>query len=144
MYLDRALTFGLRSAPKIFSAVADALMSIMSCRGITAGIYYLNNFLFFVRPQASECDENFVKALRICDELGVPVATNKLGGPTTCLTFLGLQLDSQDGIITLPTVKLQKVKSTIVEWLTRHACTKRQLLSLIGTLHQATPVVKAC
>ncbi|XP_062511310.1 uncharacterized protein LOC134187209 [Corticium candelabrum] len=130
VYLDRALPFGLHSAPKIFSAVADALMWIMSCRGITAGMHYLNNFLFFGRPQASECDESLAKALSICNELGVPVATNKLEGPTACLTFLGLQLDSQDGIISLPAVKLQKVKSTIAEWLTRRACTKRQLLSL--------------
>ena len=118
-------------------------MWIMSCRGITAGIHYLDDFLFFGRPQASECDENLAKALSICNELGVPVATNKLEGPTTCLTLLGLQLDSQDGIISLPAVKLQKVKSTIAEWLTRRACTKRQLLSVIGTLHHATSVVKA-
>ena len=143
VYLDRALPFGLRSAPKIFSAVAYALMWIMSCQGLTAGIHYLDDFLFFGRPQASECDENLAKALSICNELGVPVATNKLEGPTTCLTFLGLQLDSQDGIISLPAVKLQKVKSTIAEWLTRRACTKRRLLSLIGTLHHATSVVKA-
>ena len=143
VYLDRALPFGLRSAPKIFSAVADALMWIMSYRGMRAGIHYLDDFLIFGRLQESECDENLAKALSICNELGVPVTTNKLEGPTTCLTFSGLQLDSQDRIISLPAVKLQKVKSTIAEWLKRRACTKHQLLSLIGTLHHATSVVKA-
>ena len=143
VYLDRALPFGLRSAPKIFSAVADALMWIMSCRGITAGIHYLDDFIFFGRSQASECDEKLAKALSIYNELGVPVATNKLEEPRTCLKFLGLQLDSQDGIISLLAVKLQKVKSTIAEWLTRRTCTKRQLLSLIGTMHLATSVVEA-
>ena len=47
VYFDQALPFCLRSAPKIFSAVADALMWIMSCRGITAGIHYLDDFVFF-------------------------------------------------------------------------------------------------
>ena len=59
------------------------------------------------------------------------------------LLGISLQLDSQDGIISLPAVKLQEVKFTIAEWLTRRACTKRQLLSLIGALHHAISMVKA-
>ena len=42
--LDAALPFGLRSATKIFSAVADALLWIMHDRGLTSGIHYLDDF----------------------------------------------------------------------------------------------------
>ena len=65
VYLDRALLFGLRLAPKIFLAVADALLWIMYRRGITSGIHYLDDFLFGA-ANSSECADNLATALRTC------------------------------------------------------------------------------
>ncbi len=45
LYVDAALPFGLRSAPKIFNAVADALLWIMGFQGVPLGIHYLDDFL---------------------------------------------------------------------------------------------------
>ena len=44
VWLDSALPFGLRSAPKIFSAVADALAWAMALEGISAHLHYLDDF----------------------------------------------------------------------------------------------------
>ena len=43
LYIGKVLPFGLRSAPKTFSAVADALLWILNSRSITKGLHYLNN-----------------------------------------------------------------------------------------------------
>ena len=40
-YLDTALPFGLRSAPKLFSAVADALAWCMRKQGVRHQLHYL-------------------------------------------------------------------------------------------------------
>ena len=53
IYVDSALSFGLRSAPKIFNAVADGLMWILGSRGVKRGIHYLDDFLFFGQPEFS-------------------------------------------------------------------------------------------
>ena len=53
-YVDMALPFGLRSAPIIFSAVADALLWVMYQRGISSGLHYLDDYLFFGRPRSHE------------------------------------------------------------------------------------------
>ena len=45
-YVDRMLPFGLCSAPKIFSAVADGLQWILTQRGITNLLHYLDDFIF--------------------------------------------------------------------------------------------------
>ena len=45
-YTDGALPFGLHSAPKIFSAVADALQWILTKKGIKNLLHYLNDFIF--------------------------------------------------------------------------------------------------
>ena len=46
IYTDRALPFGLRSAPKIFSAVADALQWIVVKKGVRNLLHYLDDFIF--------------------------------------------------------------------------------------------------
>ena len=45
-YCDRALPFGLRSAPKLFSAVADGVAWTLQCEGIVNCLHYLDDFLF--------------------------------------------------------------------------------------------------
>ena len=48
-YIDRALPFSLRSAPKLFSAVADGLAWALQCEGIINCVHYLD--FFFWGPQ---------------------------------------------------------------------------------------------
>ena len=76
-YVDTVLPFGLRSAPVIFSALADTPYR----RGITSGVHYLDDFLFFGRPGTSDGLRNKEVALQVFAELGVPVAAEKLEGP---------------------------------------------------------------
>ena len=52
--VDRALPFGLRSVPKIFSAVADMLAWALHCVGIQHQIHYLDDFLFMVPPNQTK------------------------------------------------------------------------------------------
>ena len=41
LYADTTLPFGLRSAPKLFNAVADALQWIMEYNGVLELVHYL-------------------------------------------------------------------------------------------------------
>ena len=43
-YADGALPFGLRSAPKVFSAVADMIAWTLHCAGVQHQIHYLDDF----------------------------------------------------------------------------------------------------
>ena len=45
-YVDGMLPFGLRSAPKIFTAVADALESCLQQQGVSAVDHYLDDFIY--------------------------------------------------------------------------------------------------
>jgi len=57
VYVDTVLPFGLRSAPKIFTAVAYALQFILQEKGVVRMLHYLDDFLLFGRPGTSECRE---------------------------------------------------------------------------------------
>jgi len=52
VYVDAALPFGLRSAPKIFTAVADAVEWILRSEGVNFVIHYLDDFLLVGPPNS--------------------------------------------------------------------------------------------
>ena len=140
-FIDTALPFGLRSAPKIFSAFADALAWVLGSKGIKWQLHYLDDFLFCGPPDSSVCAVVLEQALETCADLGVPVAMHKTEGPSTRLTFLGIQIDTEDMSLSLADDKLARLRALIFSWRSRQAATKRELQSLIGHLSHAAFVV---
>ena len=148
-YLDRALPFGLRSAPKLFSALTDAMMWFLYERGARAALHYLDDFLLLGPPESTVCAQSLTMTLALCEELGFPVASEKTEGPTTVLTFLGIELDTSSQMLHLPDDKRERLLATISRW-SSHAMSpsfrrtgkKRDLLSLIGLLSHAALVVR--
>ena len=142
VYVDTALPFGLRSAPKIFSAFADALAWVMQCNGINRQLHYLDDFLFLGSPSGQECAASLQTALQVCQRLGVPVAAHKTEGPSTCLTFLGIQIDSVAMQLSLAPDKLACIRGLVLSWRSKRAATKKELQSLLGHLSHAATVVQ--
>ena len=142
LFIDTTLPFGLRSAPKIFTAVADAVEWIAKLQGVTTILHYLDDFLVIGNPESTECMANVALVLTTFDHLGIPVAMDKLEGPCSVLTFLGIELDTVQGIIRLPAQKLQELRHEIATWVGKKSCWKRDLESLVGKLQHASKVVK--
>ena len=141
-YVDGMLPFGLRSAPKIFTAVADALEWIVRRKGVQHIDHYLDDFIILGPRGALDCAQALDTVLRACTDLGVPLAMEKLEGPTECLTFLGIELDTTAGVLRLPQDKLDRTHTLLAQWARKRTCTRRELESLIGTLQHACKVVR--
>ena len=75
-------------------------------------------------------------------EVGLPVAENKLEGPSTCLMFLSFELDSKALEMRLPRDKLLDLQQTSSAWSGRRSCRKKELESLVGKLSHASRVVQ--
>ena len=93
VFSDMALPFWLRSAPKIFSAVANALQWILVRKGVKTILHYLDDFILVAGSLAEANDQKEV-LISICSALGVPLEPTKLEGPSTCLKFLGIEFDT--------------------------------------------------
>ena len=65
-YVDGARPFGLRSTPKLFNAVAAALLWIMEQHGIKEAIHYLDDFLLFGSPDSQKCERPMAINLQLC------------------------------------------------------------------------------
>ena len=55
IYVDTALPFGLRSAPKIFCALSDTIEWILQQRGVSSCLHYIDDFITFGRADSQEC-----------------------------------------------------------------------------------------
>ena len=132
------LPFGLRSAPKFFTAVADGLNWCLQRAGIRFVSHYLDDFIVV---RSEECQRTVEALDLVCAKLGVPMAPHKRDGPTTCLIFLGIQIDTVAGELRLPEEKLQRLRTLLREWSMRKSCQRKQLESLIGLLTHACKVV---
>lgn len=142
VFVDKALPFGLRSAPIIFTALADAIEWITRQRGASLLTHYLDDFTVLGKAGSPECAESLSLLHGICEDLGVPIAPDKCEGPATCMTILGIEIDSISQEVRLPINKLGRLKQTIRQWRGRKACTLRELQSLIGQLNHACKVVR--
>ena len=143
-YMDTCLPFGLRSAPFLFNEVATAIHWILEANyGFTNLVHYLDDYFWASPPASPLCLQHLHCFLSVAARLGAQVASEKVDGPATILTFLGLELDSERQEIRLPADKLHELLAALQLWSTRKTATKRQLLSLIGKLSFAARVVPA-
>ena len=140
IYIDRVLLFHLRSAPKIFSAVADALQWIVVNKGVRNLLHYLDGFIF-VSESLEEASINKQILVDTFNHFGVPLEVSKLEGPVMYLTFLEIEVDTRTLQIRLPSDKLLNLKEELAAAVSKRCLSKRALQSLIGLLQHATKVV---
>ena len=141
-YIDLAVPFGLRSAPRVFTRFADVLQVILTVRGDVANIqHYLDDFLLAGPPGSQQCRKDLDECRTICKDLGVPLAEDKTEGPASSISYLGFILDTEAQELRLPPEKLEKIRSQLNKWSSRKSCSKRELLSLIGTLQHCCQAI---
>ena len=104
--------------------------------------HYLDDFLVVGAPGSSQCADSLAMLLGWTKWLGLPVAPEKVEGPTSKLTFLGIEIDTGALILRLPAQKLAALKMLIASWHTRRWCLKSELQSLAGKLQHACKVVR--
>lgn len=143
VYVDAALPFGLRSAPLIFTALADAAQWIMEQRGADLTDHYIDDFVTMGPPNSQACKKSKGIMNDTCVEIGLPPEPEKDEGPATTIHFLGMELDTVALEVRLPAEKLIRLRAELGKWRGRKTCKKRELLSLIGSLSHACKAVRA-
>eukprot|EP00117_Sycon_ciliatum_P029789 scpid74607/ scgid1212/ len=113
-YYEKVLPFGLRSSPFIFNQLATAINWVLVHVG-SLPFQFLN----------------------------IPVATEKVEGPSTVLTFLGLELDTDRLEVRLPQSKLLALRRLVSTTLDQGCVLKRELASLLGHLSFASRAIPA-
>ncbi|KAM9326863.1 LOW QUALITY PROTEIN: uncharacterized protein PAF06_003101 [Gastrophryne carolinensis] len=142
VFIDRCLPMGCSVSCAYFEAFCTFLEWVVKKKsGLSAVTHYLDDF-FCVGPADSRvCDLLLSCMLSTFDSFGVPVATEKTEGPRTCMSFLGIEIDSQAGVCRLPLVKVRDLLQELQGALLVKKVTLRQLQSVLGKLNFACKVL---
>ena len=93
-FFDKALPFGLRSAPYLFNQLSDALEWLVKTHlNIPSIIHILDDFFIAQPLPFSRCATALCQVLTLFEELNIPLAPKKTFRPTQCLEFMGITLD---------------------------------------------------
>lgn len=140
-YIDRSLPFGLRSAPIIFSSVADGLSWALCQSGVEFSLHYLDELFFCGPTDSPSCAAALATAVPLCLQLGLLVAPEKLEGPSQSIIFIDIRINSVAMMLLLPEEKLTALKASLALWASRKSATKLQLKELLGLLNHAASVI---
>ena len=143
-YVELQLPFGLRSSVFIFNMFADAIQWILTHNHLISSlIHYLDNYFTAGKADSPQCAAKVEIICKVFKQLCIPIAEDKLEGPTTIIVYLDTVIDSIKQQIRLPLDKYNELSSLLEQWQRRKKCTKWELLSLIGKLAFASKVVRS-
>ena len=141
-FYDKTLPMGLGLSCQLFEEIATALHWIMLNKFNAPGlVHILDDFLFVGPPERNVCSDALDNFLCLCTNIGVPIKHTKTVKPCTCLTFLGIELDSEMMEARLPQDKLSKIKELLHKYLKCSKITLREIQSLVGVLNFACSVI---
>ena len=143
-YYEMVLPFGLRTSGHRWEMYATALHYFIRHHiGVEFVVHYVDDFLLVVADEQRA--RGFLAAVTaLCARLGVPMADKKTEGPTHCLIFLGIELDTEAMEARLSATRLTELQHLLQTWDStpnRTFCAK-DLESLIGKLQFACNVVR--
>ena len=138
-YVDKCLPFGLSVSCALFEKFSSFLeWHIKDTTKSDELIHYLDDFCG-CNSQHLKAKSILEQTLNAFDTFGVPVADDKVEGPSTRIKFLGLEVDTEKMLVQLPMDKLNDLKACIDEVLSYKSkkITLKKLQSLIGKLNFA-------
>ena len=143
-YYDKCLPYGLRLSPFLFNTVAVALAYVIRLHlGNPTLIHYLDDFLFAGPPDSAECERTLNGAELLCDRLGIETKRAKCTLPSTCITLVGVELDTVARTARVPPAKLSLLMQELSAFQKQRKYTKLELFSLIGKVAFAAKVIPA-
>ncbi|XP_056017308.1 uncharacterized protein LOC130053772 [Ostrea edulis] len=138
-YFDKTLPMGLSYSCQLFEVFSTSLHWIAENKlGIQGCVHILDDFLFVSPAPARLCQVGLDRFMTMAERIGLPIKQEKTVLPTTCLVFMGLELDTVAMEIRLP---LEKCRKMVKKFMARNWTTLRELQSLIGLLNYACAVV---
>ena len=103
--------------------------------------HFYEDFFTCGPPNSDQCLNGLNDCMELAEELGSSIEQIKAFLPTTCLTYLGVSLNSVLLEHSLLEDKLLRVNQALAFWYNRRPGTKRELLSLIGLLQHCCQMI---
>ena len=131
----------IKSSCNIFESLSTALEWIAKYRLHTSSVIHILDDFLYIGHSEAKCQVDLDNFLCVCRRIGVPIADEKIMGPTNALQFAGITLDTALMEARLSEDKLAKCRTQLADFCARKSVTLKELQSLIGLLNFACCVV---
>ena len=138
---DVRLPFGSACGPSHFSRLSNAIRCMMYRKGYKGVVSYIDDFVLACETY-EECKEALLYLITLVRKLGLRVSWKKVVSPTKHVTFLGVDIDTNDCVLSLRADKLNMLHDKLKAFKHWQRATKVQLQSLAGSLNWACQVVR--
>ena len=137
-FVDKCLPFGASISCALFQQFSDALQFItqyaINQNRMDILTNYLDDFLFLARTLL-EGNDNVLKFLDICEQIGCPVALEKTEWSSPLMVFLGILLDGIHRCLSIPEDKRLKALNLLKWFVSNRKATVKQVQTLTGILN---------
>ena len=132
--MDKCLPFGAAISCSHFQAFSDDVAHIVKFKTKEDLVNNLDDYLF-VALLRLWCNQQVKVFMQVCALIHFPVSFEKTFWGCTCLTFLGLLIDSENQVVAVPVEKIEKALKLIEEILSKEKMTLKQLQKICGFLN---------
>ena len=102
--------------------------------------YWVMSYLDDIIPVKAH--KAYYSMLNLLEQLGLPVNRDKISAPVSKLVCLGIQVDANTGVLSIPQEKLCKIKNLCDQWQNKTFTTRNQLQKLLGHLIYISRCIK--
>ena len=114
---ENKLPFGAKVSPTIFHRLTQAIRRTMKRINYKV-IFYQDDFLVGGKSYES-CHAAWVALQELLKKLGFELNMDKLVSPSTCFTFLGIEIDSVRMEVSLPQEKVIDIQKVVEDCLNK-------------------------
>ena len=142
-FVDTRLPFGLRSSSRIFNDFADLVCWIAQNKYNLINLVHYSDDYFLVCEHSLMLAREQLKTLcQAFEDMGIPLAEDKIIGPSTCIIYLGIGINSMKLTMYIAKDKYNEIRMILKTWKRCKKCTREELESLIGKLNFISKVVQ--
>lgn len=127
-YVDAAMPFGARNSSFYMQKVADFIVRALAARGIQCHLYLDDMVLELDHYQ--DCHAIFTEVMALYRALGLPISYSKIQPPSTQIVYLGITIDVEARILSIPHKKIEQFLA-LAKWTLGQATVSKKLVQRI-------------
>ena len=130
-YVDVSVPFGLKCGASACQLITDSITHLLASAGVWT-CAYLDDVVGVACPENAY--SAFLSLKHLITSLGLPINEDKVSTPVSKLTCLGITIDANSGIISIPDGKIKEIKELCALWSYKTSATRKELQKLVGHL----------
>ena len=96
--------------------MADAIQFVALAQGIEHITHYLNDFVILGIPGSGHCCRDLSIFIELCESLVVPLAEEKIEGPSTKFEVLGIIINTESIQLSMTEARMKELPSLLQNW----------------------------